>query len=98
MEALMRTSLKFMTGICALACAISYAAAANANPYYNHYTDGSWTNTEYNDGNCHIYYSHNAYDGETHINRNGNCANVAIGPNGEAMPLAPGSVVHYPRQ
>jgi hypothetical protein len=73
----MRTSLKFAAGICALAGAVSYSAMANA-AYYNRYSDGSWTNAEYNDGNCHYYYSHNGYDGETHVNRytDGNWTNA----------------------
>ena len=51
------------------------------------YVDGSWTNAEYNDGICHYRYSHNTYDGETHVNRYGDCSHIAIGPNGEAIPL-----------
>ena len=89
----MRTSLKTAIGICALG-ALSLASAANAAPFYHRYTDGSWTNAEYNDGICHYSYSHNAYDGETHVNRYGDCSQIAIGPNGEAMrtnamPMAP---------
>ncbi|HEX5212920.1 MAG TPA: hypothetical protein VFW22_14440 [Pseudolabrys sp.] len=89
----MRISLKTTIGICALG-ALSLASAANAAPFYHRYTDGSWTNAEYNDGICHYSYSHNAYDGETHVNRYGDCSQIAIGPNGEAMrmnamPVAP---------
>jgi hypothetical protein len=91
----MRSSLKVAIGLCALAGAVSYSAAANAELYFNHYTDGSWTNAEYNDGNCHYYYSHNAYDGATHINRYGDCSQIAIGPNGEAVPLMQVPVVPY---
>ena len=82
----MRSTLKTAIGICALS-AVSLASAANAAPYYHRYTDGSWTNAEFNDGTCHFYDSHNAYDNQTHINRYGDCSQIAIGPNGEAMPL-----------
>jgi hypothetical protein len=93
MEALMRTSFKLAMGIFALAGVVSYSAAASAEPYFNHYTDGSWTNAEYSDGTCHYYYSHNAYDQETHVNRYGDCSQIAIGPNGEAVPVMPATVV-----
>jgi len=79
--------------VCAAIGAVSLATAAAADPYYYRNSDGSWTNSEYNDGNCHIYYSHNAYDGETHVNRYGDCANVAVGPNGEAYQVATPAVV-----
>jgi len=82
----MRSTLKTAIGICTLS-AVSLASAAYAAPYYHRYTDGSWTNAEFNDGTCHFYYSHNAYDNQTHINRYGDCSQIAIGPNGEAMPL-----------
>ena len=91
----MRTSLKFAFGICALAGAVSYSAMASA-AYYNRYSDGSWTNAEYNDGSCHYYYSHNGYDGETHVNRYGDCSHIAIGPNGEAVPLVPAPLAYSP--
>ena len=83
----MRTSLRIAIGICALAGVVSLSSAASAGPYYNRYTDGSWTHAEYSDGSCHFYYSHNAYDDETHVNRYGDCSHIAIGPNGEAVPL-----------
>jgi hypothetical protein len=82
-------------GACALA--VAFATAANADPYYHRNTGGGWTNTEYNDGSCHIYYSHNAYDGETHVNRRGNCANVTLGAYGEVIPIAPPTVFAYPQ-
>jgi hypothetical protein len=81
----MRTALKIALGICALG-AVSLSAA-NADPYYHRYTDGSWTNAEYSDGTCHYYFSHNSYNDETHINRYGDCSQIAIGPNGEAVQL-----------
>ena len=89
----MRTSLKIAVGICALG-ALSLSSVASADPYYHRYTDGSWTNAEYSDGTCHYYFSHNSYNDETHINRYGDCSQIAIGPNGEAvqmmaMPVAP---------
>jgi hypothetical protein len=83
----MRPSLKLALGLCALAGAAALSSAASADPYYHRYTDGSWTNTEYNDGSCHYYFSHNAYDGATNVNRYGDCSRIAVGPNGEAMPL-----------
>ena len=92
----MRTSLRLTIGICALAGAVSYSAAASAEPYYNRYTDGSWTNAEYNDGSCHFYYAHNSYDNETRVNRYGDCSHVAIGPNGEVVPLALGPYAYAP--
>jgi hypothetical protein len=81
----MRTSLKIAIGIGALGAAS--LSAASAEPYYHRYTDGSWTNAEYSDGICHYYFSHNSYDDETHVNRYGDCSQIAIGPNGEAVPL-----------
>ena len=92
----MRKSLKLAMGIGALAGVVSYSAAVNAEPYFNRYTDGSWTNAEYSDGTCHYYYSHNAYDGETHVNRYGDCSGIAIGPNGEAVMLVPAPVALAP--
>jgi hypothetical protein len=90
----MRPSLKVAIGLCALTGMVS---AANADPYYHRRSDGSWTNAEYNDGSCHFYYSHNAYDNETHVNRYGDCSQIAIGPNGEAVPLmaAPVAIAPY---
>lgn len=92
----MRKSVKIAVGICALG-AVSLSAAASADPYYHRYTDGSWTNAEYNDGSCHFYYSHNGYDNETHVNRYGDCSQIAIGPNGEAVTLmtAPVAIPPY---
>ncbi len=90
----MRMSLKLATaGLGVLAAAVVVSASASAAPYVHRYTDGSWTNAEYNDGRCHFYYSHNAYDGETHVNRYGDCSGIAIGPNGEAMALMPAPAV-----
>ncbi|HZT27403.1 MAG TPA: hypothetical protein VFA57_17025 [Pseudolabrys sp.] len=85
----MRMSLKLALSVCALGGVLAYPAAANAELYFNRYMDGSWLNAEYNDGICHYYYSHNAADGETHVNRYGDCSRVAIGPNGEAIPVMP---------
>jgi hypothetical protein len=83
----MRPSLKVGIGLCALAGALSLSAAANADPYYHRYNDGSWTNAEFNDGSCHFYYSHNSYDNQTNVNRYGDCSQIAVGPNGEAVQL-----------
>jgi hypothetical protein len=83
----MRTSFKqAMIGLCVFGVA-ALPAAASAEPYFHRYTDGSWTNSEYNDGRCHFYYSHNSYDNETHVNRYGDCSRIALGPNGEAIPV-----------
>ncbi len=82
-------------GGCALTGAVLYSPAAMAdwrNPYFHRETNGSWTNVEYNDGVCHYSFSHNSYDQETHLNRWGDCSRLAIGPNGEAMPIPPAAV------
>lgn len=80
----MRTRVTIAIGICALA--LGWSAAANAESF-NRYTDGSWTNTSYNDGTCQYYHSFNAATGETHVNRYGNCSQIAIGPDGRPMPV-----------
>lgn len=82
----MRTSVKLALGVCALA--IGWSAAANAE-YFNRYTAGSWTNAEYDGGGCHYFYSLNNQTGESHVNRDGNCAHIAIGPGGRPMPVVP---------
>jgi hypothetical protein len=67
-----------------------FASAAMAdwhNPYYHRESHDSWTNAEYTDGVCHYRYSRDASDGETHVNRWGDCSGVAIGPHGEALPI-----------
>ena len=43
----MRKPFKLAIGIGALAGVVSFSAAASADPYFNRYTDGSWTNAEY---------------------------------------------------
>jgi hypothetical protein len=98
----MRLSLNVAIGLCALTGVVSAANAdpyyhRYSDPYYHRYSDGSWTNAEYNDGSCHFDYSHNAYDNETHVNRYGDCSQIAIGPNGEAVPLmaAPVAIAPY---
>ncbi len=82
----MRTRFTLAIGICALA--LGWSAAANAE-YFNQYRSGSWINTSYNDGTCQYYYSFNTQTGEQHINRYGNCSQVAIGPDGRPMPVVP---------
>jgi hypothetical protein len=97
MEAHMRSKLvTAMIGASVLADAVLYAPLASADPYFYRENSGTWTNAEYNDGNCHYYYEHNAYDGETHVNRYGDCASVAVGPNGEAMPIVQTPTVLVP--
>jgi hypothetical protein len=63
----------------------SPAAADWQNPYFYRNVSGSWTNVEYNDGVCHYYYSHNAYDNQTTLNKYGDCSQIAIGPDGVAI-------------
>ncbi|HET9717686.1 MAG TPA: hypothetical protein VFP60_16020 [Pseudolabrys sp.] len=73
---------------CALATALltsSASAADPQNPYIHRETSGSWTNVEFNDGICHYYYSFNAYDQNTKLNRYGDCSHIVIGPNGQPM-------------
>jgi len=77
---------RYTFAIGAAALSLGFSAAANAE-YFNRYTDGSWTNTSYNDGQCQYYHSFNAATGETHVNRYGNCSQVAIGPDGRPMPV-----------
>jgi hypothetical protein len=81
----MRMSVKLALGIALVA---GWTASANAE-YFNRYTDGSWTNAEYDDGTCHYYYSYDSRSGETHVNRYGNCARVAIASDGRPMPIVP---------
>ena len=82
----MRASAKLALGIAALA--VGFSAAANAE-YFNHYTAGNWTNAEYDGNGCHYFYSMNRATGESHVNRDGNCANIAIGPDGRPLPVVP---------
>lgn len=82
----MRIPVKLAVGICALT--VGWSAAANAE-YFNRYTDGNWTNAEYDGGGCHYTYSVNNATGESHVNRDGNCARVAIGPDGRPLPVVP---------
>jgi hypothetical protein len=90
----MRTSSKLALGICALT--IGWSAAANAE-YFNRYTDGNWTNAEYDGGGCHYTYSVNNATGESHVNRDGNCQHVAIGPDGRPLPVVPMAQVQVMR-
>ena len=91
----MRVPVKLALGIAALA--IGFSAAANAE-YFNRYTDGNWTNAEYDGGGCHYNYSINNATGESHVDRDGNCANVAIGPDGRPLPVVPMAQVVRPMQ
>jgi hypothetical protein len=54
-------------------------------------------NAQYNDGICQYYYSFNTQMGEQHINRYGNCSQVAIGPDGP-LPMAPTDQVVIERE
>ena len=74
---------------CALAGAIASSAAMADwhSPYIYRETSGSWTNVTYDDGICRYYYSHNAYDGQTNLNKYGDCSRVAIGQDGLATPI-----------
>ena len=74
-----------------MAGAMLYSPAAMAdwhNPYVYRESHDEWTNVHYDDGVCEYKFAHNSWDNETHVNRWGDCARVAIGPNGEAMPIA----------
>jgi hypothetical protein len=84
----MHSSLKLLLA----AGMFALSSTAMANPYYHHDVDGSWTNAEYNDGICHYSFSRDASDGETHVNRWGDCSHIAIGPNGEAIRMVPAPV------
>ena len=99
----MRSYFALSSVACTLAGAMLISLPANAdwqNPYYHRETSGSWTNVEYNDGVCHDYYSYNAYDQDTKLNRYGDCSHVAIGPGGVATPIyaAPVVVRELPRR
>jgi opacity protein-like surface antigen len=74
---------------CSLAGAIaaSSAAADWHSPYFYRETSGTWTNVTYDDGVCHYYYSHNAYNNQTNFNKYGDCSRVAIGPDGSPQPV-----------
>jgi hypothetical protein len=97
MEACMRSRFSTAMFACAaLGGAALCAPTASAEPYVYRQTSGSWTNVEYNDGACHYYFAHNAYDQETHLNRWGDCSRIAIGPNGEAMQIVPAPVMMAP--
>lgn len=87
----MRVDRALYLTACVLGGAALYASPALADwhsPYFHRETHDEWTNVEYNDGVCHYKYSHNAEDGETHVNRWGDCSRVAIGPNGDVIPIA----------
>jgi len=82
----MRTPLTFAALVALAAC---LAGPASAEPYFHSSIDGNWTDSEYNDGICHYYYSRDASDGETHVNRYGDCSHIVIGPGGQAIALLP---------
>jgi hypothetical protein len=89
-EAVMHSKLMLSIAGCALAGVMcSTAASADwRNPYVYRETSGTWTNVEYNDGLCHYYYSHNAYDDNTKLNKYGDCSQVVIGADGAAVPVS----------
>jgi opacity protein-like surface antigen len=74
---------------CALAGAIAATSAAADwhSPYIYKESNGSWTNITYDDGVCYYYYSHNAYDNRTNVNKSGDCSRLAIGPDGVPTPI-----------
>ena len=85
MEAIMRKCFALSAGCLLTTALISAAAAADwRQPYVYRETSGSWTNVEYDDGNCHYYYSFNSYDQNMKISGYGDCSHVAIGPDGVA--------------
>ena len=67
--------------------AASSAVADWNSPYVYRETNGSWTNITYDDGVCRYYYSHNAYDNRTNMNRSGDCSRLVIGPDGVPTPI-----------
>jgi hypothetical protein len=90
----MEVTMRPYVTIALLGCALggvalmpSPAAANWHSPNIYRTTSGSWTDIEYDDGICHYKYAHNAYDGETHVNRWGDCSRVAIGPSGVPAPI-----------
>jgi hypothetical protein len=87
MEVVMRAHIVATMLGSALAGAMMASAPAAAEPYFYRSVNGSWTNVEYNDGVCHYYYAHNAYDDETKLNRYGDCSQIAIGPDGAPLHL-----------
>jgi opacity protein-like surface antigen len=94
MEAIMRKCFALSAGCLLTTALISAAAAADwRQPYIYREMSGSWTNVEYDDGNCHYYYSFNSYDQNMKINRYGDCSHVAIGPDGVARPVFMAPVV-----
>ncbi|HEY6022722.1 MAG TPA: hypothetical protein VIV34_00925 [Pseudolabrys sp.] len=92
----MRSCFKAFVASCALAGAVLASAPVFADwhsPYVYRETSGSWTNVEFDDGVCHIYYSHNDYDNNTKIDRRGDCSRVAIGPDGTPVYGTPMTVL-----
>jgi len=86
----MRLNPKSAMLACALAGTISASTSALADwhsPYFYRETSGSWTNVTYDDGICRYYFSHNAYDNQTKLNKYGDCSRIAIGPDGFATPI-----------
>jgi hypothetical protein len=85
MEMTMRLYPMLSMASCMMAGAILVSVPAAADwhrPYIHRETSGSWTNSEYDDGVCRIYYSHNDYDNNTKIDRRGDCSHVIIDPDG----------------
>jgi hypothetical protein len=58
------------------------------NPYVYRESHDEWTNVHYDDGVCEYKYSSNATDGNSHIERWGDCSHIIIGPGGVAAPAA----------
>ena len=86
----MRLNLTAAVLGCALAGALSASSSALADaqsPNFSRYTEGTWTNINYDDGVCKYSFSHNSYDGQTNLNKYGDCSRVAIGPDGTPMPV-----------
>jgi hypothetical protein len=73
---------------CATAGAMLYSSAAMADPYMYRDIHDEWTNLRYDDGVCRYRYTHNAENGNTNVERWGDCSHVVIGPNGEPARVA----------
>jgi len=101
MEATMRLSLTLPLFAFAAALVLPPPASADWHKPYVYREGGSnWNTVQYDDGICRYYYSHNAYDDRTSLNKSGDCSHLAIGPDGMAVPvygMAGPTVVAPPR-
>ena len=76
----MRLSLTLPLFAFAAALALPPPASADWHKPYVYREGGSnWNTVQYDDGICRYYYSHNAYDDRTSLNKSGDCSHLAIG-------------------